>query len=493
METDQRNGKRCQAGPGFNVIGYASTENGIGVTTRNFIRLLLQHNCPLAIYDMNAGNLSDRGYSRYAVKSICDLPHAINFFILPARDAVQFIFPEVFRQIFQAEKFNVFLPVWELDVLPNLWVKALAFYDLIVSYSDFVGSTCRKYLPRKPIIAAEHPLYLPASSKIFRKFRLPKFATVFIFSFEPRSDVQRKNPYAVIRAFKLAFKTVGNVRLVIKINSAYADCDYIRHVRRIRQMCGKDKRIRLITAACSYADVLSLYRQCDVFVSLHRAEGFGLGPMEAMMMGKPVIATGWSGNMSYMNSRNACLVNYKLIPAKGNLKFYRRSFVGKRARWAEPSIRDAARWMRRLVQNPDVRRKIGEVAAASVATYQNKAQSGMVIKKILSRYRSWKLTKLRCDKRNCFVHARGTPVRNGVSAAGKVLTQWCAPGDKIGFGRTIRHLETILKIDPGNVSAQHYLSLLLHKVGRIQSARYRAGRVFDMIELTAGRRARSLW
>ena len=51
----------------------------------------------------------------------------------------------------------------------------------------------------------------------------------------------------------------------------------------------------------SFDDVLALMEACDVYVSLHRSEGLGLAMAEAMLMGKPVVATGYSGNTEFMN------------------------------------------------------------------------------------------------------------------------------------------------------------------------------------------------
>jgi len=125
--------------------------------------------------------------------------------------------------------------------------------------------------------------------------------------------------------------------------------------------------------------VLSLYGSLDVFVSLHRSEGIGLGPMEAMSLGKPVIATAWSGNMSFMDRSNACLVAYDLVPVRGSTWVYSERVLGERAVWAEPNVDDAAVWMRMLVERPDVRAAIGRKAAEDMRRYQEEAQRGRFI------------------------------------------------------------------------------------------------------------------
>ena len=87
-----------------------------------------------------------------------------------------------------------------------------------------------------------------------------------------------------------------------------------------------------------------------------------------MHLGKPVIATGWSGNMDFMSEQNACLVNYSLVPVRADTQAaYREAFTGPGARWADPNLDEAASWMRRLAEQPELRERIGKRAAADMA------------------------------------------------------------------------------------------------------------------------------
>jgi hypothetical protein len=114
-------------------------------------------------------------------------------------------------------------------------------------------------------------------------------------------------------------------------------------------------------------------------VSLHRSEGIGLGLMEAMALGKPVIATGWSGNMSFMDRSNACVVAYELVPVRSGTYVYSEEVLGPRAVWAEPDITNAAEWMRALVEHQDVRARIGQSAREAMSRYQEEAQRGLFL------------------------------------------------------------------------------------------------------------------
>src|SRR5205085_11503453 len=103
----------------------------------------------------------------------------------------------------------------------------------------------------------------------------------------------------------------------------------------------------LMTRARAYG----LIKMSDCFVSLHRSEGFGLGLAEAMLLGKPVIATGYSGNLDFMNRDNSLLVDYEMVEIKEDRPIYTRGNS-----WAEPSIEQAAAYMRQVFENPDATR-----------------------------------------------------------------------------------------------------------------------------------------
>jgi hypothetical protein len=101
--------------------------------------------------------------------------------------------------------------------------------------------------------------------------------------------------------------------------------------------------------------------------------------MEAMSLGKPVIATGWSGNMSFMDRSNSCLVAYELVPVRGSTYVYSEELLGARAVWADPDVTNAVDWMRVLVERPGVRAAIGRNARESMGRYQEDARRGLFL------------------------------------------------------------------------------------------------------------------
>jgi glycosyltransferase involved in cell wall biosynthesis len=198
-------------------------------------------------------------------------------------------------------------------------------------------------------------------------------------SFEPHSDPARKNPLAVLEAFRRALPDRHDVGLMFKVNNATVNGRIHPAVEELRARARRDGRIVLFEQALDYRTVLSLYASLDVFVSLHRSEGIGLGLMEAMALGKPVVATGWSGNMSFMDRSNACLVSYDLVPVHSDTDVYREDVLGPHAMWADPGLTNAAEWMRTLVERPDVLVGIGRRAQEAMRRYQEDAQRGSFV------------------------------------------------------------------------------------------------------------------
>ena len=257
--------------------------------------------------------------------------------------------------------------MWEHLRIPRAWRPALEILDAVVAPSAFVHAAMESSLDGVVTLSAPHPIALPADVCSRReRFRLPPGAVLFATSFELYSP-ERKNAEAALRAFRQAFAGGETVGLVIRINNA------ARHpgaAAAVRRLTDGDPRIHVVDEPLSYSGVLSLYASCDVFVSLHRSEGLGLALMESMLLGKPVVATAWSGNMSYMDTANACLVGYRLVPVVASNREYRRALLGRAAVWAEPSVDDAAAWMVKLLREPALRADIGRRAREAMCHHQ---------------------------------------------------------------------------------------------------------------------------
>jgi glycosyltransferase involved in cell wall biosynthesis len=373
--------------PGFNVIGHVSSNLGLGVTARCVVRLLRSRGHPVAIWDVDPG-LSRRGDDRTFVSETLSsgarLPYRVNLFVLHPPSLIDLLGKNPWL-LMQSDCFNVGFCPWELPVLPSAWSDWLESMDVLVAESSFIRSAFENHLSDVVVVSARHPLYLPTEIRPDRgRFGLPEDRVLFVTGFEPHSDPQRKNPFAAIDAFQNAFEGDDRAHLVVRVNNARVDGRPHPVLQTLHERAGHDQRIHWLEEAFTYSEVLSLYASCDAFVSLHRAEGLGLGPMEAMTLGKPVIATSWSGNMTYMNHVNSCLVRHRLIPVESEHRDYQRETVGDGAVWADPYVDDAAAWMRRLADDPELRSTIGSRAAADMEAFLEDAERGSFVDEVLA-------------------------------------------------------------------------------------------------------------
>jgi len=362
---------------GLNVIGYASANLGLGNTLRQYVKCFIARGDKVRVLDIDAGmdrSGFDRSLEAWTVPSTLDLPYAVNLLVFSATELPRLALSPL-EGLNVNNRLNTAFVWWELTTLPQHWIDAAKLFDVLIAGSDFLYSVLSENIPGIPILRAPHPLQIPEHIQPNReRFGLPEKGLIVFSGFDPHSNVERKNPFAAITAFKLAFANNSDCHLAIKVNNptggenlGQADLD------RLRTLIESDSRIHLIQESLPYHDLLSLYASCDVFVSLHRAEGLGLVPLEAMRLGKPVVATAWSGNMSYMNYRNACLVEFGFVPVGAGSPVYSHEALGIKGHWAEPNVHQAAAWLRKLAEDPLFRFQIGSKAAADANRYHEQA------------------------------------------------------------------------------------------------------------------------
>ncbi len=365
--------------PGFNVIGYASGNLGLGVYARSVIDSILARGFPLAVLDLDPGFGRKDFEARHRdlfVASAEALPFSVNCFVLPpptlVSDAARFV-PLLSRP----GVLNTAFSMWELPQVPEAWHPALQTFDALVAGSPFIRQSFEHSVPDARVIDA--PLFLPMRSEAIgqrQRFGLESDLCYCITSFEPFSEIRRKNTRAVVAAFQAAVATAPNLRLVIKVNNAATDGVEHPELTLLRKFIAGVPGVQLIADTLSHADLLCLFASCDIYLSLHRSEGFGLGMYEAMRLGKPVVATGWSGNMGFMNESNACLAGYRLVPVRRAGPAYSSRGYRTPVFWAEPSIGDAARWLASLAGSPELRQTKGAAAVAAIAAYEEQAARG---------------------------------------------------------------------------------------------------------------------
>ncbi len=225
---------------------------------------------------------------------------------------------------------------WELPQAPPLWLRTARVMDGVMAPSAYTADALGG--ARTALTVTPHPLFAGDFAGVSSHAERPHgeaFRAVAMFDF--KSSAARKNPEGAMAAFAAAFGHDPSVRLVIKThNTDFAP----EAARRLREQAGPN--VEFVDAVWDRAQVLSFIASADAFLSLHRAEGFGLTLAEAMMLGTPVVATGWSGNLAFMDADSACLVPSRLVPIEDPQGIYRGQV------WAEPDVGAAAQYLRRL-------------------------------------------------------------------------------------------------------------------------------------------------
>lgn len=240
---------------------------------------------------------------------------------------------------------------WELTKFPKDWMRYFSFYNEIWTISAYCAGILKNIAPI-PIINIPLSVgldFTPRESSR-KRFNLSEDQYVFLFIFDMLSQIERKNPMGVIEAFKGAFGDSDKVALIIKsING-----NHVPESKKIlsRMVCSPN--IHMIDSYMTKEETYQLIYDSDVYVSLHRAEGFGLTLAEAMLLKKPVIATAYSGNMEFMTIENSLPIKYKLTSLERDYGIYSKGNV-----WAEPDIDHAVDQMRYCFDHPEEAREIG--------------------------------------------------------------------------------------------------------------------------------------
>ena len=251
-------------------------------------------------------------------------------------------------------RFNLGYWAWELEELPTAWDDSYRYFGEIWTPSSFSRKALSARSP-VPVTVVPHAVEARPPERDWRAhFGLPRERTAFLCMFDMASTAERKNPCGAVRAFRRAAAGRDDALLVVKARRAESDPAAWRALE--RELAGLGARV--IAKSLSREESWGLLAACDAVVSLHRAEGFGLVPAEAMALGKPVVATGYSGNMDFMTEENSLPVKFSMARIERRVGPYPRD-----GRWAEPDLEHAAALIREVLERPDRARELGRRAA----------------------------------------------------------------------------------------------------------------------------------
>jgi glycosyltransferase involved in cell wall biosynthesis len=252
---------------------------------------------------------------------------------------------------------------WELPTLPPAWHSGATLVHDIWATSRFTAQALEQLAPGR-IRVVPHPVAISPpkpSAKGRAAFGLPENAFIVLTAFSLASSFARKNPLAAIAAFRQAFGDREDCLLVLKLSHTGHWPDDLFALRTATEGA---PNIRLMDETLSAPDQHALTQCADVLLSLHRSEGFGLVPAEAMLLGVPVMATDWSATAEFIDATSGIPVPYRLVPARDP----RGVFEAPGALWAEADTGYAAERLRDLRENPDHRRALAEAGRKTAQT-----------------------------------------------------------------------------------------------------------------------------
>ncbi|WP_267118806.1 glycosyltransferase [Xanthomonas sacchari] len=301
---------------------------------------------------MEVPNVGQPGHSWEAVDSRDSAPYPID---------LVFVNPDFFAHVpLHPGNYVIGFWFWELERVPLDWLDAIDAVDEIWVATEYVAHAFRS-VTQKPVIVVPHPVPIPLGpvGGIEKPdFDLDPSSFSFLFSFDFNSWVERKNPWAVISAFESAFPR-GDEPVQLLIKSSNGVC-HAQALRRLLRRVRKDRRIVVRDQILGQNLVDGLQWTVDAYVSLHRAEGFGLGMAEMMAKGKPVAATAWSGNCDYMDETCAGMIGYRLVQVGTD------DYLGDGGVWADADVQEAASWMAHISQDRCAAKSLGDAARQAI-------------------------------------------------------------------------------------------------------------------------------
>ncbi|MCP3963839.1 MAG: glycosyltransferase family 4 protein [bacterium] len=326
---------------GVNLVGYLQAETGMGEAARSLARALATTDVPVSLHSIDLNVLARQDDASFAPAE-SEFPYDVNLFVVNA-DQVGPLIEHLGMEVF-AGRYNVCFWLWELETFPaEKWAGAFDVLHEIWTPSSFCADAISAVspVPVRRVPLTVEPASPPEPGFDRSHFGLPEGAFIFLYIFNFLSYFERKNPLAMIDAFRRAFPDPVDALLVLKTSQS----DFAPEaLERVRRRC-EGANVELIDGYASREEIAALTALADCYVSLHRSEGFGLTLAESMAHGKPVIATPYSGNADFFDLNSGYPVRYRLVEIEQDEGPYPAG-----ARWAEPDVDDAARCMREVYE-----------------------------------------------------------------------------------------------------------------------------------------------
>lgn len=328
---------------GVNFFGPYDAKDSIGRVATLNIKCLESAGIPYELF-LLPRPLHGR-IEEYAVLNdqlMSSLKNKINIFYFNAR-RVPLYFAKLNKKSLK-DFYNIGFWVHEMQTIPSLWSKQMSHFNEIWTPSSFCQNAI-SLSANIPVLKFPYPIeknkISPRILARLAELTIPEFNFLTIFDIE--SDAERKNPLFTIRAFLEAHKGNNSVRLILKTRNLNSDKLL---AEKLYMLVKQYSNIEIIDGHITNSQLKELYEKTDVYVSLHRAEGYGLTIAEAMSQGIPVMTTAYSGNMEFCNSSDTRTVLYELHEIGHNRPRFRNIDI-----WAEPDMQDTIQAFKELVTN----------------------------------------------------------------------------------------------------------------------------------------------
>lgn len=351
---------------GVNLVGYLSSERGVGEAARQLLDALQTAAVPTAPVDTPPE--PDKIPDAFRDLSLVQHPYDVNLVAVNA-DMLPAVYAAAGVDFFR-ERHTIGLWFWEVSDFPDMWRRSFDHVDEVWVATAHIADALKPVSP-VPVRTVRLPIVTPAAMTTSRaELGLPEGYT-FLFVFDYRSVFRRKNPLGLVEAFTRAFEPGAGPSLVIK--SIFGD-EFPEQRQLLRDAVADRPDIHLIEETVAAEAKNAMIASCDCYVSLHRSEGLGLTMGEAMYFGRPVIATGYSGNLDFMTEENSFLVRHSMVKIGDDAPPY-----PPNGEWAEPDLDHAAELMRDAYERPWVAAERGHRGAADLRRTHSVAASGAMI------------------------------------------------------------------------------------------------------------------
>lgn len=333
----------------INLISHLNAELGVGEIARRLISLLIASGVDLNLVPFEA-NRSRKSFNPLFQLGNFNAESSTISCVNP--DQVGHLI-SLFKLFPNRETKHVGFWSWELEDCPSVYSAAAELLDEIWTISNHSTNAIKK-LRANSVRTIQVPVPIPSqTTKIKREFfKIPENNFLVSTSFDYFSDVRRKNPHAAIAAFMKSFTENSQATLVIK---SINESQYPQAAEELKDLAEGQSNIIFLDSYLNPYENSALLELSDVHLSLHRAEGYGINLADALARKTAVIATGYSGNLDFMDEKGSVLVPYELSAV--------RNYAGLKVEsvWAEADIDFASAKLRDFYENPKQMKEIAEI------------------------------------------------------------------------------------------------------------------------------------